>query len=173
MQNYINITNKNVTMKKIKFITIAIVAIGLSSMLTSCKKKSAEPETSQSQTSPSQTAQSVVGTWDWTDLKDSIPGYPIQLYTITTSTVTGKTITFNSSGTFTSGRNFSQIGNPNNLSPDNGTYTNTDSLIITSVVASTPVRLPVRAKVLSVTANNLSFVYETGGKYHTCYFTKQ
>ncbi len=170
-------------MKKFKIILIAILAVTLSSAVISCKKKSAEPETSQSQTSPLQTAQSVVGTWEWTNLKDSSSGNVAQNYTIaaTDYTVPGTSnvITFNSSGAYTSGCNFSQIGTPNNRIADYGTYTNADSLILTSTLplsSLTPPYRPnttVRAKILSATSTNLIFIFKTGTNFHTCYYTKQ
>lgn len=156
-----------------KIIAIAIVTLSLSLTVTSCKK-TASPSPDTPAAPVSVVGPNITGTWNWTDLKDSLTT-GASAGTCLTYTVGGgpSTITFNSSGTYTSDRNFSQIGNPNNLSVDNGNYTNTDSLIITSVVISTPTRSPVRAKLLSVTSTNLTLIYKTGTKYHTCYFTKQ
>lgn len=160
-------------MKIIKFTLSAIIVLCVNAIVTSCKKTASTSPDTPAVTAPVSVGANITGTWYWTDLKDSLTigasAGTIQTFTIPAA----QGITFNSTGTYTSDRNFSQIGNPNNLSVDNGNYTNADSLIITSVVISSPTRSPVRAKILSATTTNLTFVYKTGTKFHTCYFTKQ
>lgn len=127
---------------------------------TSCKKETTTPSTPSTPAQPATV--SIVGTWNWTTLSQGNG-------TMTTYTVpANKTLTFVSDGTYSSNFNYIEIGYPAAVNSDNGTYTNTDSLRLTSSVTGKKMT----AKVNKLTANDLWIFYRAGSLNDDVHFAR-
>ncbi len=143
--------------------TKAILLLVVFTTIYSCKKeKSSTPAATT--TAPA----SILGTWLWTEAytPDGSGNYTVLLSP--GGLPSGQTLTFVGDNTYNSNRSYADMGIPGAATnPDNGTYTNMDSLILTSNVTGKTVR----AKVYKLTTNELWFRYN-GNQNYELRFTK-
>lgn len=138
-------------------IKLLILFIPLS-VWVSCKKETQSLNSNNNST----TQASIVGTWTWTDTYTPDGSGNYTVHWTGPQQPTGKQIIYSSSGTYSSTWNFPQMGIPfQGSNPDNGNYTNSDSLIMTSSVTG----LYVRAKIYKLTSNELWFRYNGNDNY--------
>jgi hypothetical protein len=155
-------------MKKSRIILIASLALIISTCVMSCKKKDTAASSSNSTTlTPNQT--SIIGSWSWTEGYESSNINTQGNSFVVSNTVT---LTFASNNTYTSNKDFTRIGIPGLTVSDNndsGTYSNPDSLIISSNNSGKTIK----AKILKLTSNELWFRYKVyWGDYYECHFVK-
>lgn len=148
-------------MKKAKFTLTAMLSVVL--IYTACKKENA-PAPAPTTTTPTQG--SIVGTWNQTEAytPDNNNGYTVPLCP---AGCPPATITFAANNTYNSSRRYADVGIPGSNVSDNGTYTNSDSLIMTSTVTGRAVR----AKIYKLETNALWFRYN-GNQNFEFRFTK-
>jgi hypothetical protein len=155
-------------MEKNRIILIASLALIISASVISCKKKDTTAPSSNSTTlTPNQT--SIIGSWSWTEGYESSNISTQGNSFVVSNTVT---LTFASNNTYTSNKDFTRIGIPGLTVSDNndsGTYSNPDSLIISSNNSGKTIK----AKILKLTSNELWFRYKVyWGDYYECHFVK-
>jgi hypothetical protein len=147
-------------MKNLKSI-LTIAVLSTATIFTSCKKKEDTPAPT---TTPLQV--SIIGTWNQTEAytPDNNNNYTVPLCPLGCGP---SSITFSANNTYNSSRRYADMGIPGSNVVDNGTYTNSDSLIITSTVTG---RI-VRAKIYKLETNALWFRYNANS-YYELRFTK-
>lgn len=134
-------------MKTIKlFLLVSIIMFTIS-----CKKQNTKPavqNTNSTVQTPTQT--SIVGSWKFTSLYYSDDnGVTWQQ---DGGTITPDVLAISSDGTYScSTRDFTRMGQPTSMVPDNGIYTNSDSLVIHSNISLTTLK----SKVVKLSATEL------------------
>jgi len=148
-------------MKNLKSISIAVLAIAV--VYAACKKESTStPAPATNTPAPG----SIIGTWNQSAAytPDNNNNYTVPLCPAGCSPAT---ITFAANNTYTSSERYADEGLPGSNVADNGTYTNSDSLIMTSTVTGRKVR----AKIYKLETNALWFRYN-GNQSYEFRFTK-
>jgi len=138
---------------------IVLILILVSSLVwgVSCKKKETPPTTTSSTINAS-----LIGTWAWTELYQ-LPNMNTQpsSATMITNMPSGKNLTFASNGTYSGNWYYIQMGTPLATNNDNGNYTNTDSLTMTSGVTG----YSIKAKIFRLTNTELWIRYRTSSPH--------